>query len=137
MKRKNGEVFDTEQTISLLTDDLGQPKGTVGVIRDITERQRTEDALRRAQVELAARIAELEQALARVDQLHGILPICSYCKKVRSDGDSWQQVEAYVSAHSAVRFSHGACPDCVKTVMQPEMDELRRMRALRAKAKTE
>jgi DNA-binding response OmpR family regulator len=88
------------------------------------------------QVELAARIADLEQALARVDQLHGILPICSYCKKVRNDSDSWQQVEAYVSAHSAVRFSHGVCPECLKTVVQPELDELRRVRALREKTKT-
>jgi sigma-B regulation protein RsbU (phosphoserine phosphatase) len=87
------------------------------------------------QVELAAKIADLEQALARVDQLHGILPICSYCKKVRSDSDSWQQVEAYVSDHSAVRFSHGICPDCVKTVMQPELEAMRRMRALRDKPK--
>jgi len=84
------------------------------------------------QVELAARIADLEEALARVDQLHGILPICSYCKKVRNDSDSWQQVEAYVSAHSAVRFSHGVCPGCVKTVLQPELDELRQARASRA-----
>ena len=84
------------------------------------------------QVELAARIADLEEALARVDHLHGILPICSYCKKVRSDSDSWQQVEAYVSAHSAVRFSHGVCPGCVKTVLQPELDELRQARASRA-----
>lgn len=83
------------------------------------------------QTELARRIADLEQALARVDQLHGILPICSYCKKVRSDADSWQQVEAYVSAHSAVRFSHGICPDCVKTVMQPQIDEFRRLRTAR------
>ena len=86
------------------------------------------------QAERAARIAELEEALARVDQLHGILPICSYCKKVRNESDSWQQMEAYVSAHSAVRFSHGACPECVKAVMQPELDELRRLRALREKA---
>ena len=83
------------------------------------------------QVELAARIADLEEALARVDQLHGILPICSYCKKVRNDSDSWQQVEAYVSAHSAVRFSHGVCPECVKTVLQPELDELRQASASR------
>ena len=85
------------------------------------------------QGELAARIDDLEQALARVDQLHGILPICSYCKKVRSDSDSWQQVEAYVSAHSAVRFSHGVCPECVNTVLKPEMEELRRARASREK----
>ena len=83
------------------------------------------------QGELAARISDLEQALARVDQLHGILPICSYCKKVRSDTDSWQQVEAYVSSHSTVRFSHGVCPECVKSVVQPELAEMRRKRALR------
>ena len=87
------------------------------------------------QGELAARIADLERALARVDQLHGILPICSYCKKVRNDSDSWQQVEAYVSAHSNVRFSHGVCPECVKAVLQPELDELRRARALRETTK--
>jgi DNA-binding response OmpR family regulator len=80
------------------------------------------------QAELAARITELEQALAQVDQLHGILPICSYCKKVRNDADSWQQVEAYVSAHSAVRFSHGVCPECLKTVLRPQIDELKRLR---------
>jgi DNA-binding response OmpR family regulator len=80
------------------------------------------------QVQLAARISELGEALARVDQLHGILPICSYCKKVRTDGDSWQQMEAYVSAHSAVSFSHGVCPACVNAVLRPEMEELRRLR---------
>jgi DNA-binding response OmpR family regulator len=85
------------------------------------------------QVELAARITELEQALARVDQLHGILPICSYCKKVRNDTDSWQQMESYVSAHSNVRFNHGVCPDCKKNIVQPELDALRRARALREK----
>jgi sigma-B regulation protein RsbU (phosphoserine phosphatase) len=83
------------------------------------------------QLEVAARVAELERALARVDTLHGILPICSYCKKVRNDSDSWQQMEAYVSAHSAVRFNHGVCPDCVKDVLQPELEELRRARASR------
>jgi DNA-binding response OmpR family regulator len=81
------------------------------------------------QVELAARIADLEAALARVDQLHGILPICSYCKKVRTESDSWQRVEAYVSSHSGVRFSHGVCPECVKSVVEPELDQLRRTRA--------
>jgi hypothetical protein len=51
--------------------------------------------------------------------------------KVRSDTDSWQQMEAYVSDHSAVRFSHGGCPECVKTVLQPELNELRRAGASR------
>jgi len=85
------------------------------------------------QRELAARIADLEAALARVDHLHGILPICSYCKKVRTESDSWQRVEAYVTAHSGVRFSHGVCPECVKSVVEPELNELRRTRALPGK----
>jgi DNA-binding response OmpR family regulator len=70
----------------------------------------------RLQRELAERVGELEDALARVDELHGILPICSYCKKVRDDANSWQQIEAYVSAHSAARFSHGICPACASAV---------------------
>jgi CheY-like chemotaxis protein len=85
--------------------------------------------------ELATRIGELEKALAHVDTLHGILPICSYCKKVRSDGESWQQVEAYVSAHTTVRFNHGVCPACEASVVQPQLEELRRARALREKGK--
>jgi len=86
------------------------------------------------QWELAARVADLEQALARVDLLHGILPICSYCKKVRSESNSWQQVEAYVAANSAIRFSHGVCPECLK-VLEVERDELRRQRALQEERK--
>ncbi len=61
---------------------------------------------------LSARVAELERALVHVKQLHGLLPICSYCKKVRNDGNYWEQVEHYVSEHSEVRFSHSICPTC-------------------------
>lgn len=78
------------------------------------------------QRELARRVAELEEALARVDELQGILPICSYCKRIRDDRDSWQQVEAYVTAHSAARFSHGVCPECVEAVYRPQLEALKR-----------
>ena len=78
------------------------------------------------QRELARRITELEDALARVDELQGILPICSYCRRVRSDADSWHGIEEYVAAHSAARFSHGVCPECLRTVLKPQLDELRR-----------
>lgn len=61
---------------------------------------------------LDLRIAELEDALARVKQLEGIIPICSYCKKIRDDQDSWQGLEKYISAHSEASFSHGICPEC-------------------------
>lgn len=59
----------------------------------------------------AARAAA-ERALAEVKQLQGMLPICSYCKKIRNDEDSWQQMESYISEHSSATFSHGICPEC-------------------------
>jgi DNA-binding response OmpR family regulator len=67
---------------------------------------------------LAGRVRELEAALARVKQLQRLLPICCYCKKVRGDQNYWQQVEAYLSEHADVQFSHGICPDCYEKVRQ-------------------
>ena len=61
---------------------------------------------------LADRVKELEEAIASVKQLQGLLPICSYCKKIRDDGNYWHRVESYIAGHANVRFSHGICPDC-------------------------
>jgi len=63
---------------------------------------------------LAERLHHLEEAMARVNQLQGLLPICCYCKKVRDDKNYWHQVESYVARHVDVRFSHGVCPDCIE-----------------------
>ena len=52
------------------------------------------------------------RADAALDTLRGIIPICSYCRKVRSEVGDWQQVEQYVRAHSTADFSHGICPEC-------------------------
>jgi sigma-B regulation protein RsbU (phosphoserine phosphatase) len=64
------------------------------------------------QSNLAARVRELEDALSQVRQLQGLLPICSYCKKIRDEKNYWQRVDSYLSEHSGVVFSHGICPDC-------------------------
>ena len=61
---------------------------------------------------LAERVNELEEAIASVKTLQGLLPICCYCKKIRDDGNYWHRVESYISGHANVRFSHGICPDC-------------------------
>src|SRR5215472_1498699 len=66
---------------------------------------------------LASRVRELEQALSRVRRLHGLLPICSYCKKIRDDRNYWRQVESYISEHTDAAFSHGICPDCYERVV--------------------
>ncbi|GEM_PF-248770 len=56
----------------------------------------------------------LEDALHTIKTLRGMIPICSYCKKIRNDGGYWQQVEAYVAEHSTASFTHGICPECEK-----------------------
>ena len=72
------------------------------------------------QAELAARVHELEDALTRVKQLQGLLPICSYCKSIRDDQNYWHQVETYVRSHSEAVFSHGICPGCWEKVVKPQ-----------------
>lgn len=66
----------------------------------------------RLQRDLVQRVGELEEALTNVKQLQGLLPICSYCKKIRDDQNYWSQVESYISDRSEARFTHGICPEC-------------------------
>jgi len=68
--------------------------------------------LKETQQELADKVLALEEALSAVKQLEGIIPICSWCKKIRDDGKSWHQLEEYISHHSEAKFSHGVCPEC-------------------------
>lgn len=75
------------------------------------------------QAELAQRVQELENALAQVKQLQTLLPICSYCKKIRDDQNYWEQVDGYLLKHSEIRFSHGVCPECWETVVKPEIEK--------------
>ncbi len=59
-------------------------------------------------------ITELHDALANVNQLSGLLPICASCKKIRDDKGYWTQIEAYIRDHSEAEFSHSICPDCAE-----------------------
>jgi phosphoserine phosphatase RsbU/P len=77
------------------------------------------------QQNLSERVQELEEALSKVKQLQGLLPICSYCKKIRNDQNYWQQVETYVGQHSEAQFSHSICPDCYEQIVSPDMKKWR------------
>jgi sigma-B regulation protein RsbU (phosphoserine phosphatase) len=70
------------------------------------------------QQRLAAKVTELEGALANVRRLNGLLPICSYCKAIRDDSDYWHRVEEYVTEHADVKFSHGICPKCLDAALE-------------------
>jgi len=77
------------------------------------------------QKNLAERISELEDALAQVKQLQGLLPICSYCKNIRDDQNFWQRIDSYLMEHADVMFSHGICPDCYRNIVQPKIEQSR------------
>ena len=70
------------------------------------------------QGDLLARVRELEAAQAHVRQLQEIIPICATCKKIRDDAGAYHQMEAYISRHSNVAFSHGLCPECEEKLMR-------------------
>jgi DNA-binding response OmpR family regulator len=71
---------------------------------------------------LAEKVRELGAALSSIRTLQGILPICSFCKKILDDSEVWRQLEEYVSAHSEALFSHSVCPECMKE-MYPKYAE--------------
>ena len=75
-----------------------------------------EEIIQRTDVQKANEelIRKLEAALEQVKQLEGIIPICSYCHKIRDDQNVWQRLESYISQHSEALFSHGMCPECYK-----------------------
>ena len=84
------------------------------VARDVT-------TTKQAEAERERLVGELQSALAEITVLQDILPICSYCKKVRDDDDYWLTVEAYISRYTTTRFSHGVCPECMRAHVDPQL----------------
>jgi len=72
------------------------------------------DANRRKKAEVKGKklIKELQNSLAEIKMLSGLLPICASCKKIRDDKGYWNQIEGYIQTHSDAKFSHGMCPEC-------------------------
>jgi PAS domain S-box-containing protein len=85
-------------------DSQGTFKGYIGSCIDVTEQKEAREALKRAQQ-------------VEIEQLRDLLPICSYCKKIRNDRNYWEQIESYMSNYSKVLFSHSICPECHAQVM--------------------
>ncbi len=99
----------------------------LGTALDVTPRKQVEQENR-------ALIEGLQEALAQVKTLRGILPICSYCKKIRDDQGYWERVESYVSRHTDALFTHGMCPDCFQKAMKELEESQRRTRPDEAEA---
>jgi DNA-binding response OmpR family regulator len=90
---------------------------------ELRARIRAGERILEMQGRLREKVAELEQALAEVKTLRGIIPICSICKKIRDDKGYWRQVELYISEHTEALFSHGVCPECMRRLYPEYADE--------------
>lgn len=78
--------------------------------------------------ELWTRLRVAERILrytTQVRQLEEMMPICSYCKKIRDDRNYWQQIEGYISERTGSDFSHSVCPDCYQRVVVPELEKIK------------
>jgi PAS domain S-box-containing protein len=105
--RPDGTIRNVLGRHVVIRDPTGQVVRMAGTSLDITERKRAEENQRTL-------VRELQASVAEVKVLKGILPICASCKRIRSDGGKWEQVESYVREHTNAEFSHGLCPDCAK-----------------------
>ena len=101
----NGSEHHLEITSAPLQDAFGKVFAVVNITRDVTIRKITEKSKEHL-------IQELQGALAKTKQLNGLLPICSYCKKIKDGNGDWQQLERYLRSHAEVEFSHGICQEC-------------------------
>jgi len=110
--------------LTIMEEDHNEARGfAVGVndyiIKPISRlrllaRVRNQLALHHKQQELELKNRELQAALEQITTLHGILPICSFCKQIRNDQGAWQRLEDYIQRHSEAEFSHSICPKCAK-----------------------
>jgi PAS domain S-box-containing protein len=105
IRQPDGSVRHLQAAMDVTLDKDQNVTRLVGVNLDVTERKQRE-------AEREKFIAELQQLLSEVKTLSGLIPICGWCKSVRSDTGYWQTVEDYVRAHAEVSFSHGICPTC-------------------------
>ena len=76
-----------------------------------------------ARIRVAERILSLQSEISNLSEL---LPICSYCKRIRDDENYWEKVESYIKKFTNVRFSHGICPDCYDNISKPQLDLLKK-----------
>jgi len=105
LKRHDGQYRVIDDRGTPFYDDQGEFAGYIGSCVDITEKIKADQLLK-------------EQREKELEQLRGLLPICSYCKKIKDELGNWKVLEEYICTHSQTDFTHGVCPNCKKKVME-------------------
>jgi PAS domain S-box-containing protein len=116
--RRDGTPVDVSSAISAVKDENGQVIGAAILAVDITGRKQAEEERKKM-------IQELNETLAQVRSLRGLLPICASCKRIRDEKGHWQALETYISGHSEAEFSHSICPSCARS-LYPEFTDKER-----------
>ncbi|MBN1545227.1 MAG: PAS domain-containing protein [Syntrophaceae bacterium] len=104
--KKSGELMDVTLSAIAEKDENGNFLRSLAVMIDVTARKKAEAAQEKL-------IGELRKALDEITSLRGILPLCSFCKRVRNDKGYWEQVDIYIAKHSPAEISHSICPECM------------------------
>ncbi len=103
----------TDYTYFILLTALNTGRANLRIAMDAGVDDFLSKPLDREVISMRLRVADRILDYARqIRILKDLLPICMYCKRIRDDGDYWQQVESYIHAHTGSNFSHGICPDC-------------------------
>lgn len=104
--RKDGTAFPISVITTPLRED-GKIIASVTAFQDIS-------ALVKSEQEREKLIFLLQEALTAIKALHGIIPICSFCKKIRDDKGIWRRLEAYINDHTDAKLSHSLCDECLR-----------------------
>lgn len=112
---RSGLGMPVDFTSTRIRREDGVVAGVVVIFRDISSRRQLEEDRERL-------ISDLRSALENIKTLRALLPICASCKRVRDDEGYWEQLDAYITNHSIVQFTHGVCPDCLRK-LYPDISE--------------
>lgn len=105
--KSDGEILWVNLTTTALCDEEGKVMYALCMIEDISNRKLAEQ-------ERENLVRELQEAMANIKILKGLLPTCAWCNRVRDDNGSWKKIETYIQEHSDASFTHGICPECLK-----------------------
>ena len=117
--------LDTQVPQQRMRNEIGELARAVEVFKEMALQQKEDvAALEQASVEREQLVSELRESIKEIKVLRGILPICSFCRKIRNDDGYYEQIESYIHKHSGVDFSHTICPSCMQKHYPEEYEYL-------------